>query len=73
MRLVIQPPEDGYGFDGYELQRTLDVLRAATIQTEGGAIVSVEGTRHGVVTLRAKADTRKALGALKAAGIRVSE
>ena len=73
MRIVIQAPEDGYGFDGYELQRTLDVLRAATIQTEGGAIVSVEGTRHGVVTLRAKADTRRAVEVLRLAGIRVSD
>lgn len=73
MRIIIQPPEDGYGFDGYELQRTLDLLSAATIQTEGGAIVSVEGARHGVVTLRAKADTQRALEVLKLAGMRVSD
>ena len=73
MRIVIQPPEDGYGFDGYELKRAMDVLGAATIQIEGGAIVGVEGTRHGVVTLRAKADTRRALEVLKLAGMRVSD
>jgi hypothetical protein len=73
MRIVIQPSEEGYPVDGYELQRTLDLLRDATIQTQGGAIVSMEGARHGVVTLRAKADMRRAMDVLKHAGIRVSE
>ena len=72
MRIVIQPSEEGYPVDSYELQRTLDLLREATIQTEGGAIVSMEGARHGVVTLRVKADTRRALDILKHAGIRVA-
>jgi len=73
MRIVIQPSEEGYPVDGYELQRTLDLLRDATIQTQGGAIVNMEGARHGIVTLRAKADMRKAMDILKHAGIRVSE
>ena len=73
MQIVIQPPEDGYGLDSYVLKKTQDVLRAATIQIEGLAVVTVRGTRRGVLTLRAKADTRRALEALKLAGLRVSQ
>ena len=72
MRIVIQPRSDGYGLDGYELQRALDTLRDATIQTEGGALIGVEGSLLGVVILRARADTRRALAVLKTAGMRAS-
>jgi hypothetical protein len=72
MRIVIQPRSNGYGFDSYELQRALDTLRDATIQTEGGALIGVEGLLLGVVILRAKADTLRALAVLKTAGMRAS-
>jgi hypothetical protein len=60
MRIVIQPPEDGNGFDRNELQRALDALDNAAIRIECGAVVRVEGTTIGVVVLRAKADARHA-------------
>ena len=72
MRIVLRPPADGYGFDRNELQRALDTLRDATIQIEGGAVVGVEGTTIGIVVLRAKADTGRALAALKLAGMHAS-
>jgi hypothetical protein len=72
MRILIQPSADGYGFDRIELDRALEALRGATVPVEVAAVVGLQGLKHGLVVLRAKADTARALVVLKQAGMRAS-
>jgi hypothetical protein len=72
MRILIQPSTDGYSFDRNELDRALEALRGATVAVEVAAVIGLQGFKHGIVVLRAKADTGRALAVLKQAGMRAS-
>ena len=74
MRIVIRPSTvENRSLISDDISKALDVLRAATIQTDGGGTVGQNGDAYGVILLSHEADIPRAIDALAQAGIDASQ
>ena len=74
MRIVIRPSTaENQNLISDDITKALDVLRAATIQTDGGGTVGQNGDAYGVILLSHEADIPRAIEALAQVGISASE
>lgn len=70
MRILIEPDADAGVNVGNEVRRSLEVLHAALILTDGGGTLHSGDKVTGVIMLRSDQDASKALEALARAGIK---
>ena len=74
MRIVIRPSiAENRRLVADEISKALGVLRAATIQTNGGGTIGLDDDAYGVILLARETDIPRAIEALAQAGISASE